>query len=728
MPRFPGFVGPSYTLRNLNQDNQRCQNWYPSIDESLEGKSPLGMDPSPGTVGFCSLGSGPTRGLYTEPASKRVFGVGTNGINFLEINANQTVTGRGNVTSDGRPVSWASNGSEILICSNGNVYVFVLATNGFTQVPVTMFLGPVAQVGFLDGFFIALIQNSRTFQISQLEDGANWDITDFATINQFGDHIPAFVVDHENIILFGNTKSVLYNNAGGALFPFSYIPGSLIEHGIAAVKTVVQVDDGVFWLGEDARGNGVLRRLVGLQPARVSNHGFEEAIQNRKVYPIISDAVSYAYQNLGHSMIRIYFPSALPNGATWEYDISTQMLNQPSYHDPTFGVETAHRSWVYTFGFGKHFVGDWAGPGVQEMSSEYVTDSGNNIVRLRRGVHLCKEQLRQFFRRMQIDMEVGGVEPLVSVQFADYLPGTSAARISLIDLATGLAAAYLAYVKSIHSVWQEQFWSTPSGAGDETINTLGLLTTGTLPSGTRFNSFLIASEEQKVGASDHTVTYDNAIFAPQSVVTDQGVTYTSVGNAVFNDHINPTVPGRFQQAVTWIAKSINGLVPTVTVLQQYWQAFQDTNPVAYAAALAGGDLSTLVPIYFSRIQTYTLGKGLTSFYDLLTGQHLGVVGTDTAQPPTPSATLPAEWVLQDSRISPDPMPIEPHIMIRWSDDGGRTWSNEHWLSVGASGDYKKRVILNAMGSGRDRVYEVSASDPIQWRISDAYLQYTVGRS
>lgn len=69
---------------------------------------------------------------------------------------------------------------------------------------------------------------------------------------------------------------------------------------------------------------------------------------------------------------------------------------------------------------------------------------------------------------------------------------------------------------------------------------------------------------------------------------------------------------------------------------------------------------------------------------------------------------------------------DPTVMLRWSDDGGRMWGNEHWTSAGAQGKYKTRVRWNRLGSSRDRVFEVVVSDPVAWRIVDCYVNASVG--
>ena len=55
---------------------------------------------------------------------------------------------------------------------------------------------------------------------------------------------------------------------------------------------------------------------------------------------------------------------------------------------------------------------------------------------------------------------------------------------------------------------------------------------------------------------------------------------------------------------------------------------------------------------------------------------------------------------------------DPQLMLDWSDDGGHTWSNEHWASAGAIGKFKTRAIWRRLGRFRDRVFRVRLSDPV----------------
>ena len=66
----------------------------------------------------------------------------------------------------------------------------------------------------------------------------------------------------------------------------------------------------------------------------------------------------------------------------------------------------------------------------------------------------------------------------------------------------------------------------------------------------------------------------------------------------------------------------------------------------------------------------------------------------------------------------------PQVMLRWSDDGGHTWSSEHWASMGKIGAFFYRTFWRRLGMTtklRDRVYEVSGTDPVKISIVGAEL-------
>ena len=70
----------------------------------------------------------------------------------------------------------------------------------------------------------------------------------------------------------------------------------------------------------------------------------------------------------------------------------------------------------------------------------------------------------------------------------------------------------------------------------------------------------------------------------------------------------------------------------------------------------------------------------------------------------------------------------PQAMLQWSNDGGHTWSNEHWSMFGPIGATKSRAIWRRLGQSRNRVYKVSISDPVKVVIMGAEIDLQVNAS
>jgi hypothetical protein len=79
-------------------------------------------------------------------------------------------------------------------------------------------------------------------------------------------------------------------------------------------------------------------------------------------------------------------------------------------------------------------------------------------------------------------------------------------------------------------------------------------------------------------------------------------------------------------------------------------------------------------------------------------------------------------------VTPSDAITNPEAMLRWSNDGGSTWSNEHWVSIGQQGKYKNRAIWRRLGMARDRIFEVAISSPVKAVIVSANLKSSVGEN
>lgn len=61
-----------------------------------------------------------------------------------------------------------------------------------------------------------------------------------------------------------------------------------------------------------------------------------------------------------------------------------------------------------------------------------------------------------------------------------------------------------------------------------------------------------------------------------------------------------------------------------------------------------------------------------------------------------------------------PAGTEARLMLRYSSDGGMTWSNWRYLTLGAIGQYLARARATMLGSDRDRVWYIRVTDDVRF--------------
>jgi hypothetical protein len=227
-----------------------------------------------------------------------------------------TPTLLGTISGTGQ-VSIADNGTQLFIACNPRSYIYNEVTNAFAEITDPDFAGAVT-VGYLDGYFVFNEPNSQRFWVSQLLDGTQIDPLSFASAEGSPDGLVAINVNHREAWLFGTDSVEVWYNAGTPDFPLVRIQGAFNELGCAAAFSVAKLDNSVFWLGQDARGEGVVYRSEGYNGRRISTHAVEWQIQQ---YANMSDVVGYTYQQDGHGFYVLNFPSA---NQTWVYDVATQ--------------------------------------------------------------------------------------------------------------------------------------------------------------------------------------------------------------------------------------------------------------------------------------------------------------------------------------------------------------------------------------------------------------------
>jgi hypothetical protein len=410
-------LGSAYVARSVNAADNRMVNLFPEIVPEA-GKEAAFLNRAPGLNLLATIGTGPIRGLWAYSSDDSTAFV-VSGTELYKINESYTATLLGTVVGTG-PVSLADNGTQLFIAANGPSYIYNNTTNVFGQITDPDFPGAVT-VCFLDGYFVFNEPNSQKLWVTELLDGTSIDPLEFASTEGSPDGLIAVAANFREVWAFGTNSIEVWYDSANPDFPLERIQGAFNELGCAAPYSVAKMDNGMFWLGRDRRGQGMVYRANGYTGQRISTHAIEWQIQQ---YSDISDAIAYTYQQDGHSFYVLIFPTG---NATWVYDAATE-----SWHERAGWVNgdfTRHRSNCQMSFNNKIIVGDYVNGNIYAFDLDVYADNGGIQKWLRswRALPTGQNNLkRTAHHSLQLDCETGvglntgqGSDPQVMLRWSD---------------------------------------------------------------------------------------------------------------------------------------------------------------------------------------------------------------------------------------------------------------------------------------------------------------------
>lgn len=405
-------LGASYVARSINAADNRCVNLFPeAIPEG--GKTAGFLNRAPGLEFLQTVGTGPIRALWAHQTNGSDFYV----VSGIEVYKLSSMTGTpqllGTVSGTG-PVSIADNGATIFFACNGPSYTYFEPTNSFDQITDVNFPGAVT-VAYIDTLFVFNEPNSQRVWSVVTQNAITgdyiyplvFDPLTFASIDGSPDGVVAINVDHRQMWVFGTDSTEVWYDVGGSAFPLTPIQGAFNEIGCVAAYSVAKLDNTLWWLGSDARGQGIVYKANGYAGVRVSTHAIEYAIAQ---YGNLSDALAYTYQQEGHAFYVLIFPSA---NATWVYDVSTQAWHERAGFDN--GEFTRHRSNCQCNFGGNTIVGDFENGNIYRFNLDVYADNGGIQKWLRswRALPTGQNNLKRTAQHsLQLDAETGIGLPL----------------------------------------------------------------------------------------------------------------------------------------------------------------------------------------------------------------------------------------------------------------------------------------------------------------------------
>lgn len=423
-------LGSSYVARSVNAADARMVNLFPEVVPEA-GKEPAYLQRAPGLRLLATVGAGPIRGMWVLNGALYV----VSGNTLYLVNTKYNATALGFVAGKG-PVSMADNGALLFVAAGGPSYTYNTLINEFKKINDGNFPG-AGSVAYLDGYFVYTEPGSQRFYVVQSVSAAGYiyplqfDPLDVASAEGSPDGLVALAVAHREAWLFGTNSVEVWYNQGGADFPLTRIQGAYNELGCAAPASVAKLDNSLFWLGADARGNGIVYRSNGYTGARVSTHAVEWQIQQ---YARIDDAIGYSYQQDGHAFYVLTFPSA---NATWVYDVATGAWHERASWDAVTGEWYRHRSNAQVNFNNEIIVGDYENGNLYAFDLNVYADNGQPQRWLRswRALPTGQNNLkRTAHHALQLDCETGvGLDGTPSTDLEAILMATQINEILMTE-------------------------------------------------------------------------------------------------------------------------------------------------------------------------------------------------------------------------------------------------------------------------------------------------------
>lgn len=388
-------LGSSYVARSVNAANSRMVNLFPEVTPD-GGKNAAWLSRAPGLTLALQMPQGPIRGLWVAQGNLYVAA----GTGLYKVTPAYAITYLGNLSGFG-PVSMSDNGFQLWVACNPDAFVYNFKTGVFQSMTDPNFSGAVT-VAFIDGYFIYNVPNTQQMYSTKLYDGLTLDPLAFASAEGNPDNIVGLVADHRELWIFGSNSIEVWYDAGQLGFPLLPIQGAFVEIGCLATYSIAKADNGIFWLGTDARGNGIVYRNRGYGALRISTHAVEWQIQQ---YPNLADVTGYTYQQDGHTFYILNFPEA---NVSWVYDVATE-----AWHERAAWVNgkfDRHRGDCHANFNGYPLVGDYQNGNIYLFDLRNYTDNGQVQRWLRSWRALppgTNNLMRTAHHSLQIDCEAG---------------------------------------------------------------------------------------------------------------------------------------------------------------------------------------------------------------------------------------------------------------------------------------------------------------------------------
>jgi len=398
-----------YENSSLPISAQECVNWYPAPTQS-GGLSKMSLKGTPGLVSLATSGTlnQTNRGAYVKEGlpyfvnGDTLFRLDRTLVESVETFNLVTL---GTITGTGR-VSMADNGTQlmILVPSGDGFIMNEAAGTPFQQITDPAFTanGAPQHVVYKDGFFV-ITTDTKKFIVSALNDGLAYDAVDSGTAEADPDTIVAPIVHENQLFIAGSETIEVFQNIGGAGFPFQRVEGFVMSKGVFAPFSIVEGGGTFMFIGGGVNESPSIYAFAGSDVEPISTDAIDDILAEFTTEQI-QQAFAWSYSQNGARFVAFSFTNI-----TLVFDTVSGLWHERKSRITDGGSTNDTRCRVNSLvsAYNKVLVGDSVDGRIGDMSLKFFDEYGENLIRVVATQPFSNEGLSILVPELELTMEAG---------------------------------------------------------------------------------------------------------------------------------------------------------------------------------------------------------------------------------------------------------------------------------------------------------------------------------
>src|SRR2546427_3509804 len=227
----------------------------------------------PGLLSFVDLGvTNSVDGLYWSDNFQMVIAVCGGRTFKITDSAGTTTELTGATMATGTRVTFAEDGTRIIMANGGKIVYFVPTTTTLTQTADPNAPTVVTHTDWLDQYTLALDKTNSRMYFSNIGDTTTWTALGFVAPISNPDKLTTMKVGWREVLLGGPESVEVWYNDGQT--PFSILQGGIVQRGVIAPYSVQQLGNNWVWLDNKRR----FVALTGRTPESIGD-SYDKVIQ-----------------------------------------------------------------------------------------------------------------------------------------------------------------------------------------------------------------------------------------------------------------------------------------------------------------------------------------------------------------------------------------------------------------------------------------------------------------